>query len=631
MLSTSSKPRTGRRQARAAGRPADPRGTAEAVLLRLAEPVYLADLQGAVLFANAAYRALFAGVAPAVATVLRSGEPVEGEETVPGLGGARIFVGSHAPVRDEAGAIVGVSGVYRDVTALRSATGTAAALMERLDDLTRLMAEWTFEVDADFRFRALSPRALEALGRPPRALIGAGLLDIGAFTDPIAITATPGARSPIDGRLYRTVDHRGGVHHSRISAVPVFVAATGAFAGYRGIGIDVSAEIAAEARAEGAQLRLLEAIESIFEGFALYDADDRMVLCNNRFRELYPDIGDGIRDGVTFEAMLRRSRLGADLSPDARERAIQRRLAAHRAPAGPFEERLSGDRWVLAGERPTRDGGIVSVYTDITELKRRERDLAISESIERDAREAAESASQAKSAFLANMSHELRTPLNAIIGFSEIMQKEMFGPLGVERYRDYAHDIHDSGKHLLDLINDVLDFSKIEAGKLVLHESTVAAATVVRHCHRLMTTIAETGGVALVIDAPAGNPALKADESKLKQILLNLLSNAIKFTPHGGCVTTRFAIEHDGSLVLAVADTGVGMRAEDIPRALSPFVQLEDPMTRRHQGTGLGLPLTKSLVELHGGTLAVASIPGSGTTVTLRFPRARVEAALIDG
>jgi two-component system cell cycle sensor histidine kinase PleC len=176
----------------------------------------------------------------------------------------------------------------------------------------------------------------------------------------------------------------------------------------------------------------------------------------------------------------------------------------------------------------------------------------------------------------------------------------------------------------LNLINDILDFSKVEAGKLVLHDSEVSIPAVVARCHRLMVEIAHRGGVALVVAVPDDCPPLRADERKLKQILLNLISNAVKFTPTGGTVTTATRVEPDGSLTLLVADTGAGMKPEDIPKALAPFVQLEDPMTRRHQGTGLGLPLTKSLVELHGGALRIESELGRGTTVLARFPAARV-------
>jgi signal transduction histidine kinase len=610
------------------------------LLLALPEPAYVADAEGRVVLANAAYRQIIAApldrdapleAPPAAREALRAKEPVETEETVVVDGRTRTLVATHAPILDPTGAAVAVGGLWRDVTAAREAAARAGDLVERLNDLTRLMAEWTFEVDAGLRFTALSHRAVDALGSPPGALVGKGLLEIGAFADDGAPPLTPASRSPIRDRLYRVRDAEGVIHHSRVSAVPVFEPASGTFVGYRGIGVDISAQVAAELLAADAQMRLMEAIEAVSEGFALFDAEDRLVLCNSRMREFFPDLAEALRSGATFEGLLRRSRAYTELAPGMREAAIERRLAAHRRPAGPIEERIGEGRWVLVNERPTRDGGIVCVYTEISELKRRERALAEAEVVQRDAREAAEQANRAKSSFLANISHELRTPLNAIIGFSEIMRNEMYGPLGVPHYRDYARDIHDSGKHLLNLINDILDFSKVEAGKLTLHEAEVGVAAVVQRCHRLVDEIALRGGVRLAFDVPEDCPALVADERKLKQILLNLLSNAIKFTPAGGSVTTRVRSEPEGGLVFAVIDTGQGMKPEDIPKALSPFVQLEDPLTRRHQGTGLGLPLTKSLVELHGGLLAIVSAPGAGTTVTARFPAERVRPRHVAG
>ena len=599
----------------------------------LPEPAYLADPHGALLFANPPYRQLRAvpigatalpSAPPSAREAASTGDTIESEVTVSIDGRSRVLVGTHAPIFDDRGAVIAVGGVFRDVTGLREATSAATGLAERLDDLTRLMAEWTFEVDSAFRFRALSARALEALGRPPRALIGKGFLEVGAFAEDATPVPSPSSRSPFRDLVYRSTDAAGVVHHSRVSGVPVFDPVSGEFRGFRGIGVDISAQVAAEMAAANAQMRLMEAIESVSEGFALYDADDRLILCNSRFREFFPEI-DGLGEQrISFESALRQMRCIVDVAADEREAAVQRRLAAHRGPEHPIEERLADDRWVLVNERPTRDGGIVSVYTEISELKRRERALAAAEHVQRDAREAAESANKAESAFLANISHELRTPLNAIIGFFEIMRNELFGPLGVAHYRDYVRDIHDSGKHLLNLINDILDFSKADAGKLVLHETDVSLPAVVARCQRLMVEIAHRGGVTLTCTVPDDCPPFRADERKIKQILLNLLSNAVKFTPAGGTVTTGARTEADGSLTLSVTDTGGGMRPEDIPKALAPFVQLEDPMTRRHQGTGLGLPLTKSLVELHGGTLRIESRFGLGTTVPAHFPAARV-------
>jgi signal transduction histidine kinase len=236
---------------------------------------------------------------------------------------------------------------------------------------------------------------------------------------------------------------------------------------------------------------------------------------------------------------------------------------------------------------------------------------------------AAEESSRVKSQFMANMSHELRTPLNAIIGFSEVIRDALVGPVAA-RYKDYARDIHSSGRHLLGLINDVLDLSKIELGRLELHEEPVAVAKVVNDCERLISERVRASNLELAIDLPADLPLLRGDELRLKQVVLNLLSNAVKFTPIGGRITLSARLTAESGIILAVSDTGIGMKPEEIPIALEPFRQIDSALNRRYEGTGLGLPLARTLVELHGGTLSISSTPGQGTTVTVALPAARV-------
>jgi signal transduction histidine kinase len=221
------------------------------------------------------------------------------------------------------------------------------------------------------------------------------------------------------------------------------------------------------------------------------------------------------------------------------------------------------------------------------------------------------------------MSHELRTPLNAIIGFSEMLKHELFGPLGDSRYRDYADSIHGSGHHLLGLINDVLDFSKMEAGRFELQEGVVEIAKTVLEAVRMVEAQARKAEVEMSSEVPANLPPLRLDERRLRQVMLNLLWNAVKFTPPGGRVTVSAAIEDD-TVAIRVVDTGIGMAEEDIPKALDRFGQIDSSLSRRYDGTGLGLPLSKRLVELHGGTLDIVSAVGKGTTVTVRFPGARI-------
>jgi signal transduction histidine kinase len=234
------------------------------------------------------------------------------------------------------------------------------------------------------------------------------------------------------------------------------------------------------------------------------------------------------------------------------------------------------------------------------------------------ARDEARDADRAKSAFLANMSHELRTPLNAIIGFSQMMQYQVAGPLN-EKYRAYADDIQNSGIHLKDVVNGILDLSKIEVGALELREAPVFITDITDSCIRLVTPMAEKTQVRLVSDIAQGLPVFSADETRLKQAVLNVLSNAVKFTTAGGSVTLK-AHMAGPELVIAVADTGIGMRPEDVAIAVQPFRQIDGALNRRYEGTGLGLPLAKAFTELHGGRLEIDSAPGIGTTMRLIIP-----------
>jgi signal transduction histidine kinase len=253
----------------------------------------------------------------------------------------------------------------------------------------------------------------------------------------------------------------------------------------------------------------------------------------------------------------------------------------------------------------------------LAEIEQREKSLSV-------ARQQAEIANRAKTSFLANMSHELRTPLNAIIGFSEMMARQLFGPLPNRQYQEYAQDIHDSGTHLLDIINTILDLSKVEAGAIKLNEAEINILDLIQRLERLFRERAANAAVALAHTVAQGSPQrLLADDRLVRQCLSNLLSNALKFTPSGGSVTILLERGADGGLSIAVRDTGIGIAPEDIATALEPFGQIDSSLSRKYQGTGLGLSIVKSYMELHGGRLGIASRPAEGTTVTLHFPLKR--------
>jgi len=287
-----------------------------------------------------------------------------------------------------------------------------------------------------------------------------------------------------------------------------------------------------------------------------------------------------------------------------------------------LRNRFGKDVWVSMTGHAVRDVQGELLYFectmhDVTERREAEQALVM-------AKEQADFANRSKSEFLANMSHELRTPLNAIIGFSEIIKDQLFGPVGQPQYAEYARDIYDSGELLLSLINDILDMSKMEAGKRTLAESVMEVDKVIQSVSRLVAARAKSGRLKLNLRVPHDFPFLRGEERAVKQVLTNLLTNAIKFTPEGGSVTLTASLDEPGQMIIRVEDTGIGMSAQDLPIALSPFGQIESALSRKNQGTGLGLPLTKSLVELHGGTLDIQSEVGKGTAVTLTFPAARV-------
>jgi signal transduction histidine kinase len=415
--------------------------------------------------------------------------------------------------------------------------------------------------------------------------------------------------------------------------------------------VGVYTDVTALKRAEA---RLADAVESLPDAFVLWDEEDRFVLCNTAHAELFRDVPDGRAEGKTFSEILR-SGIASGAFPGVagrEEEFFRERMAIHRNPGPPVVHPFKNGRWLRLCERRTSEGGIVGLRSDVTESVLREQALRDSqrelaervrelEAAQRlleeqsqevqalyrqvlNARDEATAANSAKSMFLANMSHELRTPLNAIIGFAEVMNGRLFGPLGSERYAGYTADILGAARHLLKLINDILDLSKIEAGKWELREERVDIRKLLDSVLRLFRGREETARLSFALDIATPLAQVIADERALKQILINAISNAVKFTPAGGRIRLRVRRDGHGRLHIALGDTGVGMRREDLPTALAPFGQVQGPLTRQHQGTGLGLAIANALIERHGGRLQLRSRPGRGTVVAIMLPAERV-------
>ncbi len=314
-------------------------------------------------------------------------------------------------------------------------------------------------------------------------------------------------------------------------------------------------------------------------------------------------------------------RIGLNIAEHGASSALLDVLGAMEAQAarGDFSKPLPVEPFTEAGEMASRYNLVLDKFNSEVRIREQTANEL------RDARDAAELANASKSQFLANMSHELRTPLNAIIGFSEVMNGELFGPMENERYKDYVGDIHKSSSHLLSLINDILDLSKIEADRYELYEEELEVLDVVASCERMMRHRADEAGVNLTVTVEDGMPLLSADKRALRQILLNLVSNAVKFTPQGGNIELAAFMEPDQRMAFRVSDTGVGMEKKDIPVAFEPFRQIgKDSSIYSTEGTGLGLPLTRALARMHGATLVVESEPGIGTIITIRMPHTRI-------
>lgn len=479
-------------------------------------------------------------------------------------------------------------------------------------------------------------------------------------SEPFAFADAAKLMHPDDGNLYalaRTIGRNGDRHIDQVFRMRH---ANGHYVWLRaraqvirthsgrphviGIAMDVTEQHRLAQRYAEADQRLADAIESTSEAFVLWDKNERLVLWNAHFQKVY-----GLPDSVLVPGAER-----AAVDAAAARPIIQRRIADPNATGSSrtTELQLADERWLQINERRTRDGGLVSVGTDITLLKRHQErlreqerrlmatigDLSSSQKkLERQKAELseanekylaekqrAEAANKAKSEFLANMSHELRTPLNAILGFSEILCTHMFGPIGSPKYDEYARDIHDSGRHLLNVINDILDMSKIEAGHMVLKCETIDFESLIDETLRLTAVSAMGKGISIDRRIASGL-TMTADRRAMKQILLNILSNSVKFTNANGRISVR-SYKVAGAVRLLIADTGIGIPQKAISKIGQPFEQVQSQYAKSKGGSGLGLAISRSLTTLHGGSLKVRSREGVGTVVVITVPNAAAPA-----
>ena len=377
-----------------------------------------------------------------------------------------------------------------------------------------------------------------------------------------------------------------------------------------------------EQERQRAETRLGEAIEAISEGFALYDAKDRLVVFNGRFKEMYAGLPVEIQHGTQYESILH-AVAGTGIIPDALQNCdswVAERLERHRDPKGAFEQERGGGVWLKISERRTADGGIAGVFTDITDLK--DRELQLGQLVDRlaEARDLADQANRTKSAFLANMSHELRTPLNAIIGYSEILQEDVVD-LGQQSLVADLKKIEGAGRHLLGLINDILDLSKVEAGRMDVFIEDVDLVPLLDEVRAIIVPMAKKNGNAVEFRMAENVGTMRTDRTKLKQSLLNILSNASKFTNDGELTVLVERVQGDQPMMrFAISDTGIGMTEEQLSRLFQAFSQADASTTKQYGGTGLGLAITRNFCQLLGGDVTVVSKRGEGSTFTITLP-----------
>ncbi len=499
---------------------------------------------------------------------------------------------------------------FRDIGSQAILQALDTGRRARLDAYLAAAADFTWEADAGGRITAVSPSAAAVTRRMAAQILGRSWQAVGQ-TEPL----------PEPPQAFR--DHPlliqgpgDGSQMVLLSAVP-FAEPDGTASAYRGIGRVVPAATLAVSDTEAAQAMAM--LEALPDGLLVLDGQGRIAFANGPASALLETTAETLR-GHRFASLLTR---------DAR---TQIRSAIARLDRGEFDPLLNDGREIafITGKGSTRSLLLTFRPLDLTAgpafcvlLRDMSAWRAVEAELKR-ARDDAEAANRQKSEFLAKVSHELRTPLNAIMGFAEIMRDERLGPVNNPRYLGYLGDIHHSGQLLLSLINDLLDLSKVEAGKMELKPENVDIGQLIKRCVNLMTPAAEAAHVTLEITLAGHLPAIVADERSVEQIILNLLSNAVKFTDAGGRVRVTADFDAEGGVSLHIRDTGIGMSATDLERALEPYQRAENATVLGKPGTGLGLPLAKALAEANRAEFRIASSPRAGTSIEIRFPSAQV-------
>ena len=620
-----------------------------------------------------------------------------------------------------------------------------------LHGLSETASDMFWRTDVHGRFTYMSSAVIDVAKMPMAEQLGKTRFEL-AYGDTTTQMwrdhlADLEAYRPFKNFIYQRQRSDGQICHIRTSGRPVFDS-DGVFKGYIGVATDITEQITSAAKAEAAEHNLLRALNALNATFSLWDADDRLVIANDHFRELNSGVPEFVSPGITLEEHLwALAERGMLPDADPADEWIAWRMERHRHPMGQFEISRQDGITILVNEARLSDGSTITVANDITPQKQTEMALRESEQRLRDfgntaadwfwemdsnskftffstdlpnvfsinsaevvgktrrqtdpqgiseealraheedlekrrpfddlryfreredgsrlyisisgrpfydhtgkflgyrgvgrditemvniqtelreAKERAEQASRAKSEFLAHMSHELQTPLNAILGFSEIIQRQMFGPVGSESYVEYAKDIHGSGEHLLSLINDLLDLSKIEAGKFAINDQHVAVAEIIEQTQRYFQERIRARNISFFVQIAPAAANLLADRRAMTQMLFNLVSNAEKYNRDGGLIQVDSLLGDDGGIRITIKDTGYGFDVSEIETAISPFGRIQNPMTQSAHGTGLGLPIVESLLSMHGGKLQITSEINVGTTVTIVFPPSRTLSA----